>query len=81
MSKHLWAQQPNDIMMNYFTLGVGDIIVKDEVDDVIDEYIKGKRSSDLLKKYRALQGCLQIEEFADNTGGGRGNEHYFVRGI
>lgn len=81
LSKHLWIDVPNDKMSNYFTLGVGDIIVKDEVTDEINEYQSGSRSSDLLKKYKMLQGCLQIEEFSDNTGGGRGNEHYYVRGI
>jgi len=81
LPKHLWIAQSNDIMNNYFTLAVEDIIVKGEVDDTINEYASGSRASDLLKKYKALQGCLQIESFSDNTGGGRGNEHYFVRGI
>ena len=36
---------------------------------------------DLKAKYKALQGCLEIQEWSNNTGGGRGNEHYFVRGI
>ena len=81
LSKHLWQQVPNDKMSNYFTLGPGDIIIKDEVDDEVNEYQSNKRSTDLLKKYKALQGCMQIEEFSDNTGGGRGNEHYYVRGI
>jgi len=81
LSKHLWQQKPNDQMSNYFTLGQGDIIVRDEVTDEINEYQSNKRSTDLLKKYKALQGCMQIEEFSDNTGGGRGNEHYYVRGV
>ena len=81
LPKHIWQQKPNDDMPNYFTLGQGDIIIKDEVTDEINEYQSKKRSTDLLKKYKALQGCMQIEEFADNTGGGRGNEHYYVRGI
>ena len=81
LPKHLWIAKANDDMSNYFTLGVEDIIVKGEVEDTINEYQSGSRSSDLLKKYKALQGCLQIERFSDNTGGGRGNEHYYVRGI
>lgn len=79
--KHEWITIPNDEMSKYFTLAQGDIIVKGEVDDEINEYASGKRSSDLKKKYKALQGCLEIQEWANNTGGGRGNEHYYVKGI
>lgn len=81
LEKHEWSALPNDEMSNYFTLGQGDIIVKGSVDDTINEYQSGKRSTDLLKKYKALQGCMEIEEFSNNTGGGRGNEHYYVRGV
>lgn len=80
-SKHEWIQVPNDEMGGYFTLAQGDIIVKGEVDDEINEYVSGRRSTDLKKKYKALQGCLEIQEWADNTGGGRGNEHYYVKGL
>ena len=81
LEKHEWAAKPNDEMSNYFTLGQGDIIVKGSVEDEINEYQTGKRSSDLKAKYKALQGCLEIQEWSNNTGGGRGNEHYYVRGI
>lgn len=81
LEKHQWLALPNDQMSQYFTLAEGDIIVKGEVADVIDEYTSGKRSSDLKKKYKALQGCLEIQVWANNTGGGRGNEHYYVKGI
>ena len=81
LEKHEWIAKPNDEMSNYFTLAQGDIIVKGEVDDEINEYQSGHRSSDLKAKYKALQGCLEIQEWSNNTGGGRGNEHYFVRGI
>ena len=81
LEKHQWLALPNDQMSQYFTLAEGDIIVKGEVTDVIDEYTSGKRSSDLKKKYKALQGCLEIQVWANNTGGGRGNEHYYVKGI
>ena len=64
-----------------FTLGVDDIIVLGEVEDTIDEYASGLRSSDLLIKYRKLQGCMKIEKCSINVGGGRGNEHYFVKGV
>lgn len=81
MAKHLWINQPNDEMGNYFTLGVGDIIVKGNVSDEINEYVAGSRSSDLQKRYKALQGCIQVQETAINTGSSRCCEHYFVRGI
>lgn len=81
LERHEWVQLPNDEMSNYFTLGEGDIIVKGSVDDEINEYVSNKRSSDLKKKYKALQGCLEVQEWANNTGGGRGNEHYYVKGI
>lgn len=81
LEKYQWVNVPNDEMGWYFTLGVGDIIVKGEVADVIDEYTSGHRSSDLIAKYKALQGCMEIQEVAINTGPGRNNEHYFVKGI
>lgn len=63
-----------------FTLGRGDILVLGAVFDNIDEYTRGERSTDLLTKYRE-QGCIEINEYRDNTGAGRVCEHYFVRGI
>ena len=64
-----------------FTFGVDDIVVLGEVDDVIDEYESGKRSSDLLIKYHNLQGCMKVVRCSINVGGGRGNEHYYIKGI
>lgn len=81
LEKHLWVATPNDEMSNYFTLGVGDIIVKGEVDDEINEYASGQRSTDLKTKYKKLQGCMEIQQWSNNTGGGRGNQHYFTSGI
>lgn len=81
LEKYLWIEKPNDLKSNYFTLGRGDIIVKNAVDDEIDEYRQGSRSTDLITKYKELQGCTEIEEIAVNVGGGRNEEHYFVRGI
>ena len=81
LEKHEWIALPNDKMAEHFTLSPGDMIVKGEVDDVINEYVNGQRSSDLLKKYKALQGCIVIDEVAINVGEGRCNEHYYVRGI
>lgn len=81
LEKHIWVAQPNDEMSNYFTLGEGDIIVKGEVDDEINEYASGQRSTDLKTKYKKLQGCMEIKQWSNNTGGGRGNEHYYTSGI
>lgn len=76
-----WQDIPNDQMSDYFTLSVGDIIVFDIVGDEIDEYTSGKRSSDLISKYKDLQGCIEIQKVAINTGIGRCNPHYFIRGV
>ena len=78
--KSEWVQIPNDQKGNYFTIGQGDIIVKGESSFVIDEYQDGHRSTDLLAKYREYQSCMEISEYSNNTGLGRNNEHYLVRG-
>jgi len=81
LEKYQWLRKPNDEMKNYFTLGKGDIIIRGEVTDEVDEYRSGSRSTDLIAKYKELQGCMSIEESANNTGLGRGQEHYKARGI
>ena len=81
LEKYEWLNTPNDHMEDYFTLGQDDIIVKGNVEDVIDEYTKGSRSSDLISKYKQLQGCMEIQQVANNTGTGLGIEHYYVKGI
>ena len=78
---YLWEALPNDEKSNFYTLQGGDIIVKGEVDEEIDEYTSGHRSTDFLQKYKALQGCMQIEQVAINVGPGRGQEHYYTKGI
>ena len=70
-----------DDKSKHFTFSPGDIIIKGEVAEVIDEYASGCRTSDILTKYKKLQGCMVIEQCAINTGLGRGQEHYFVRGV
>lgn len=80
LEKYEWEELPNDEMSNYFTIGPDDIIIKGEVDDAIDEYVNGHRSSDLLAKYKALQGCMTVERVAINTGTARCSEHYYVTG-
>lgn len=79
LEKYQWNDLPDK--SNNFTLCAGDIIVKGEIDDVIDEYLAGYRSSDILEKYKRLQGCMVIERYAMNTGLGRGLEHYYVKGV
>ena len=79
--RHEWLSLPNDEMANYFTVGTGDIIVKGEVGDEIDEYVTGYRSTDIIAKYKGLQGCMQIENSAINVGAGRCNPHYYVKGV
>ena len=76
-----WLALPNDKKAGYFTLGQKDIIVKGIVDDEVDEYVKGHRSTDLITKYKALQGCMEVDSVSNNTGGGRGQEHYLAEGI
>lgn len=76
-----WVDLPVTDKEDYFTLGVGDIIVKGEIEEEINEYIKGKRSSDFISKYKSLQGCMEIQRVAINVGVGRCNEHYYVKGI
>lgn len=80
LEKKDWNALSADQKANYFTIGQGDIIVKGSVEDVIDEYQQGHRSTDLLSKYREFQQCMQIEEYSNNTGAGRNNEHYMARG-
>lgn len=81
LEKYKWVQLPNDEMEQYFTLGPGDIIIKGEVADVVNEYLSGHRSSDLVAKYKNLQGCMEVQQIAINVGVGRNEPHYYVKGI
>lgn len=81
MEKHLWIALSDEEKLKHFTLGQGDIIVKGEVEDTIDEYSKNQRSSDLIAKYKELQGCFEIEAVSINVGPGRGLPHYRVQGV
>lgn len=75
-----WIKLPNDVKEDFFTLGKGDILIQGEIDDIIDEQQKGHRSTDLIAKYKELQGCIYVKQFSDNTGIGRVNPHYFISG-
>lgn len=80
MEKYLWVALPNDQMGDVFTLGLKDIIIRGEVDDEIDEYVSGKRSNEVLDKYEPLRGAIEVQEVINNTGIGRNNPHYYVKG-
>lgn len=80
VEKRAWNELPATEKRNMFTLSAGDIIVAGEVDFEVDEYEKGKRSSDLIKEFKEWPGCFTVEHVNINVGGGRGNEHYHARG-
>lgn len=79
LEKYQWNE--SDTRSEHFTLSPGDILIKGEVEEIIDEYASGQRTSDILTKYKKLQGCMVIEQFAINDSPGRGMEHYYVRGV
>lgn len=78
---YVWIALPNYMMGEYFTLSRGDIIVRGNVQDEIDEYQQGYRSTDLIQKYKNMQGCIEIESVSLNIGTGRVYPHYLVEGI
>jgi len=80
LENYEWINLPADTKPNYFTLNKGDILIRGAVDDEVNEYQQGQRSTDLIKKYKNLQGCMIVSEFTINTDGGRCNEHYYVKG-
>lgn len=80
VDRKAWLDLTSDEKKTHFTLGAGDIVVADEVTFEIDEYTSGQRSSDLIKENHEWPGCFTIESVNINVGGGRGNEHYHVRG-
>lgn len=75
-----WINIPNTEQGNYFTLHQGDIIIKGNIEDIIDEYTNGIRSTDLISKYKNIGVCFTIDRWQDNTGTGRGTPHYFASG-
>lgn len=80
INKREWNELTSEEKKQMFTLGAGDIIVAGEVDFIVDEYEKGHYSSDLIREFSSWPGCFTIETVNINVGGGRGNEHYHVRG-
>ena len=80
LEKKDWDALSADKKSGYFTLAQNDIIVKGSIEEVINEYQAGHRSTDLLSKYRGYQQCMEISDYSNNTGVGRNNEHYLVKG-
>ena len=79
LERHIWNNTQDK--SQYFTLSAGDIIIKGEVTDEINEYASGYRSSDILTKYKKYGECMVIDKCAINVGLGRGLEHYYVKGV
>ena len=79
LDRNAWLA--SDAKADKFTFGPGDIVVAGETDFEIDEYTSGHRSSDLVKANREYPGCFTIDTINIDVGGGRGNEHYHVRGV
>jgi hypothetical protein len=75
-----WLFLGNDVRGDYFTLHQGDIIIRGDVGDVIDEYDKLNNSNAVISRYKELGECLVIDTFVDNTRTGRGLKHYKVIG-
>ena len=63
-----------------FTLANGDIIILGQVDDIIDEYTPGMRSTDLVARYREYDACLEVDTYVNNVQTGVNLEHYRVTG-
>lgn len=78
LPKHDWELLSDK--SNNFTLSVEDIIVKGDISETINEYVSGSRSTDFIKKYKDI-GCIVINDVTINTGIGRCNEHYLVKGV
>lgn len=80
ISKLEWDRIDISLIPNVFSIGAGDIIIKGAVDDYINEYESGHRSSDLLTKYRAYDMALVVKSVTVDVGIGRVDEHYCIRG-
>lgn len=72
-----WGELPNDIKSKKITLQSGDLIFLGDVSDEIDEYTSGKRSSDLITKYKALGSVFVKSVNINDFMYGR---HYLVKG-
>lgn len=73
-----FVQQPEESLSNYFTLNTGDLVFKGEIDEEIDETVRGVRANDLLNKY--MPDCFTVKTFSDNTGAAVAR-HYYISGV
>lgn len=80
VDKKTWQELTDEERKNYFTLANGDIIILGEVEDVIDEYTAGQRSTDLITKYKEYDACIEIDTYVDNCQTGVNLDHYRVVG-
>lgn len=74
VEKYAWDQLPVTSKQSRFTLCPGDIIVRGLVADTII------RATDLISKYKKLQGCMVIDKVTLDDSATRGMPHYYVRG-
>lgn len=80
VERRVWQEMSDEERGNHFTLSNGDIIVLGEVEDVIDEYTSGQRSTDLLTRYKDYDECLEISSYINNVHTGVSLKHYRVVG-
>lgn len=73
----VWNSLPNDRKGNQMTLQSGDLIFLGDVSEEIDEYTSGKRSSDLITKYKVL-GSVFVKNV--NINDFMYGQHYLVKG-
>ena len=79
LPKYEWIKLADDgDVGEMYTLGNGDIIILGDISDEMNEYESGSKSTEILAKYKEI--CLVIETVTINVDGGRGNEHYHVKG-
>lgn len=64
-----------------FDISENDIIVKGEVSDVINEYVSGSRSTDLIKKYKASKSCIVVSDFRLDNLTGFSRPHCYVEEV
>lgn len=80
VDKKTWQELTDEERKDYFTLANGDIIILGEVEDVIDEYTAGQRSTDLVTKYKEYDACIEIDTYVDNCQTGVNLDHYRIVG-
>lgn len=78
IAPHMWLELQDAERDNYMTLKSGDLIVLGVVDTDIDEYTSGKRSSDLIAKYKTI-GSVFVKSV--NINDFMCGPHYYVRGV